>query len=146
MSSLGGKVEMSPPWQSRNVAFCTGLSGMRVNLRVPVKRRRALLRNSLPRDEVKTEFTGLDPEFHSLPILNTALQFLEDGRVVFLAGCDHVVDDTGEFVGRRSHRLRRAEPGLHAPKVIPEEGLTPVQPLRCHPQGERRPVLGWSRS
>jgi hypothetical protein len=53
-----------------------------------------------------------------------------------------VVDDTGEFVGRCSHRLRRAEPGLHAPKVIPEEGLTPVQPLRCHPQGQSCPVFG----
>jgi hypothetical protein len=38
-----GKVEMSPPWQSRNVAFGRGLRGVRVNLRVPVKRRRALL-------------------------------------------------------------------------------------------------------
>jgi hypothetical protein len=38
-----GKVEMSPLWQSRNVVFCLGLSGLHVNLRVPVKRRRALL-------------------------------------------------------------------------------------------------------
>src|SRR5437016_5488962 len=37
------KVEMSPPWQSRNVAFGLGLSGVHGNLRVPVKRRRALL-------------------------------------------------------------------------------------------------------
>jgi hypothetical protein len=34
---------MSYRWQSRNVAFGLGLSGMRVNLRVPVKRRRAML-------------------------------------------------------------------------------------------------------
>ena len=38
-----GKVEMSSPWQSRNVAFCLGFSGVRVNLLVPVKRRRALV-------------------------------------------------------------------------------------------------------
>ena len=38
-----GKVEMSPPWQSRNVAFSLDALGVRVNLRVPVKRRRALL-------------------------------------------------------------------------------------------------------
>jgi hypothetical protein len=42
-SSCQGKVEMSPLWQSRNVVFCLGLSGLHVNLRVPVKRRRALL-------------------------------------------------------------------------------------------------------
>jgi hypothetical protein len=34
---------MSPPLQSRNVAFGLGLRGVRVNLLVPVKRRRALL-------------------------------------------------------------------------------------------------------
>jgi len=34
---------MSPPWQSRNVAFSLDALGVRVNLRVPVKRRRALL-------------------------------------------------------------------------------------------------------
>ena len=38
-----GKVEMSCPWQSRNVAFPLGLLGVHVNLRVPVKRRRAML-------------------------------------------------------------------------------------------------------
>jgi hypothetical protein len=38
-----GKVEMSCRWQSRNVAFWPGLSGVHVNLRVPVKRRRAML-------------------------------------------------------------------------------------------------------
>ena len=38
-----GKVEMSPSWQSRNVPFCLGLCGVRGILRVPVKRRRALL-------------------------------------------------------------------------------------------------------
>ena len=38
-----GKVEMSPRWQSRNVPFCPGLSEVHVNLRVPVKRRRALV-------------------------------------------------------------------------------------------------------
>jgi hypothetical protein len=38
-----GKVEMSPFWQSRNVPFSLGLCGLHVNLRAPVKRRRALL-------------------------------------------------------------------------------------------------------
>ena len=38
-----GKVEMSPSWQSRNVPFCLGLWKVHVNLRVPVKRRRALV-------------------------------------------------------------------------------------------------------
>jgi hypothetical protein len=38
-----GKVEMSPCWQSRNVPFSLGLGGVHVNLRVPVKRRRAML-------------------------------------------------------------------------------------------------------
>jgi hypothetical protein len=38
-----GKVEMSPSWQSRNVVFCLGLCGVRVILRLPVKRRRALV-------------------------------------------------------------------------------------------------------
>ena len=38
-----GKIEMSPSQQSRNVPFSLGLSGVRVNLRVSVKRRRALL-------------------------------------------------------------------------------------------------------
>lgn len=48
-----GKVEMSPCWQSRNVPFLPGLVEWHVKLRVPVKRRRALLasnplRNSRP--------------------------------------------------------------------------------------------------
>jgi hypothetical protein len=38
-----GKVEMSPSRQSRNVVFVAGLLEMRVSLRVPVKRRRALV-------------------------------------------------------------------------------------------------------
>ena len=38
-----GKVEMSPSRQSRNVPFSLGLGGVHVNLRVPVKRRRAML-------------------------------------------------------------------------------------------------------
>jgi hypothetical protein len=38
-----GKVEMSYSRQSRNVVFCLGLRGARVNLLVPVKRRRALV-------------------------------------------------------------------------------------------------------
>jgi len=38
-----GNVEMSCLWQSRNVAFPLGLSGVRVILRVPVKRKRAKL-------------------------------------------------------------------------------------------------------
>jgi hypothetical protein len=38
-----GKVEMSYRWQSRNVVFCLGRSGASVILRVPVKRRRALV-------------------------------------------------------------------------------------------------------
>ncbi len=37
------KVEMSPRWQSRNVPFCLGLFGVHVILRLPVKRRRAML-------------------------------------------------------------------------------------------------------
>jgi len=36
------KVEMSPSRQSRNVPLCLGLSGVRVNLRLPVKRRRCV--------------------------------------------------------------------------------------------------------
>jgi len=43
MTSCQGKVEMSPSEQSRNVPFCLVPRGVRVNLRVPVKRRRALL-------------------------------------------------------------------------------------------------------
>jgi hypothetical protein len=38
-----GKVEMSPSRQNRNVPFSLGLGGVHVNLRVPVKRRRAML-------------------------------------------------------------------------------------------------------
>src|SRR5690349_15821513 len=38
-----GKVEMSPSWQSRNVPFCPVAGRARVILRLPVKRRRALL-------------------------------------------------------------------------------------------------------
>jgi hypothetical protein len=38
-----GKVEMSYPWQSRNVAFRRGYLEVRVKLLVPVKRRRALV-------------------------------------------------------------------------------------------------------
>ena len=34
---------MSPLWQSRNVPFSLALGGVHVNLRVPVKRRRAML-------------------------------------------------------------------------------------------------------
>jgi hypothetical protein len=37
------KIEMSPSAQSRNVPFSPGLEEVRVNLRVPVKRRRAML-------------------------------------------------------------------------------------------------------
>ena len=90
--------------------------------------------NSLPRDEIETKLAGLDSEFHSFPVLNAMLQLLEDGRVVFLMSGDHVIDDAGQFVSGRSHGLRCAEPSFHTAKVIPEEGLTPMQPLRCHPQ------------
>jgi hypothetical protein len=38
-----GKVEMSPSEQSRNVPFAASLRGVHVNLRMPVKRRRAML-------------------------------------------------------------------------------------------------------
>jgi hypothetical protein len=38
-----GKVEMSPRWQNRNVPFGLGLLGAHVILRLPVKRRRAML-------------------------------------------------------------------------------------------------------
>ena len=38
-----GKVEMSPCWQSRNVPMGRGLEKLHVKLRVPVKRRRAML-------------------------------------------------------------------------------------------------------
>ena len=38
-----GKVEMSPSGQNRNVPFSLVLGGVHVNLRVPVKRRRAML-------------------------------------------------------------------------------------------------------
>jgi hypothetical protein len=38
-----GKVEMSPSRQNRNVPFSLDLGGVHVNLRVPVKRRRAML-------------------------------------------------------------------------------------------------------
>src|ERR1035437_9457538 len=38
-----GKVEMSPSRQNRNVPFSLGVGGVHVNLRVPVKRRRAML-------------------------------------------------------------------------------------------------------
>src|SRR5438876_570137 len=51
-----GKVEMSPSWQSRNVPFCLRLSEVHVNVRVPVKRRRALLAsnpNSSADDEME---------------------------------------------------------------------------------------------
>ena len=41
-SGLAG-IEMSPRWQSRNVPFCPGPCGVRVNLLVPVKRRRAMV-------------------------------------------------------------------------------------------------------
>jgi len=58
-----------------------------------VKRKQALLRNSLPVDEFEAKCTGLGPEFHSFPILNAALQLLKDGCVVFLVSCDHVIDD-----------------------------------------------------
>jgi len=63
-----------------------------------VKRRRALLRNSHPGDEIEAEFTGLDPKFHSLPVLHAALKLLEDGSVVFLSVCQHVVNDSGKLV------------------------------------------------
>jgi hypothetical protein len=44
LSSLcQGKIEMSPRWQNRNVPFGLGLLGVHVNLRLPVKRRRAML-------------------------------------------------------------------------------------------------------
>jgi hypothetical protein len=42
-----GKVEMSSPRQSRNVAFGPGLSGVHVNLPASAKRRRALLASNL---------------------------------------------------------------------------------------------------
>jgi hypothetical protein len=38
-----GKVEMSPCWQSRNVAFSPGVLRIHVSLSLPVKRRRAML-------------------------------------------------------------------------------------------------------
>src|ERR1035437_5578305 len=41
--SCQGKVEMSPSRQNRNVPFSLDLGGVHVNLRVPVKRRLAML-------------------------------------------------------------------------------------------------------
>jgi len=38
-----------------------------------VKRKRALLRNGLPRDEFEAKCAGLGSEFHSFPVLNAAL-------------------------------------------------------------------------
>src|SRR4051794_6846150 len=43
IASCQGKVEMSPRWQSRNVPFSPSCRGVRDILRVPVKRRRAML-------------------------------------------------------------------------------------------------------
>lgn len=39
-----GKVEMASLWQSRDVAFCLGLLGQHVNLRLSVKRRRCVMK------------------------------------------------------------------------------------------------------
>jgi len=44
IAACQGKVAISPPWQSRNVAFSLDALGVRVNLRVPVKRERPELR------------------------------------------------------------------------------------------------------
>jgi hypothetical protein len=63
---------------------------------------KALLRNSLPRDEVETKFAGRGSEFHSLSVLKP-MQFLEDGGVVFLMSGDHVIDDAGQLESGCGH-------------------------------------------
>ena len=57
-----------------------------------MEHKRALLRNSHPDGEIEAEFAGVDPKFHSLPVLHAALKLLEDGSVVFLSACHYVVN------------------------------------------------------
>jgi hypothetical protein len=65
---------------------------------LPGEREAALLRNNHPGDEIEAEFTSLDAKFHSLPVLHAALKLLEDGSVVFLSACHHVVNNSGNLV------------------------------------------------
>ena len=54
------------PWQSRNVVFCRGFSRVHVNLRVPVKRRRALVATN-PIKEYPAGTQRDDEEYVFLP-------------------------------------------------------------------------------
>ena len=78
------KVEMSCVRQSRNVAFSLVLSEMHVNLLVPVKRRRALLRNKLDGNQFISEFFGLCIKPVPFPRLSLVFLFLEDTLVIIL--------------------------------------------------------------
>src|SRR2546421_13100823 len=108
---------MSCSWQSRNVAFCSGLS------RVPVKRRRALLRNSLHGDQMQPQFACLCQKPVSFPLLITSFLILENRRVVLQPVCDQMVDDTGQFVCNGSNGFRRTEARFHSAEILPEKCL-----------------------
>jgi hypothetical protein len=81
-----------------------------------VKRRRALLRNKPRRHELEPEVFCLGNKFRPLAILRAALLLLEG-----------------------------THPSAHAAEIITEIALASVETLGAQPQGERRPVLGWSR-
>jgi hypothetical protein len=54
-----------------------------------------------------------------------------------------VVNDSGKLVYGCGYRFGCAEPGFHASKIIPQEGLTSMKSLRCHSQSQRSPFLRW---
>src|SRR5882672_7824338 len=106
------------------------------------KRRRALLRNSLYRHQLKSEFSCLCAKPISLAVLNAALLLLEDCRVILLLARDHVVDNTRQLVRDSGDRFRRAEAGLHPAEILAEERLALVQCLGGESQRQRRAILG----
>ena len=101
-------------------------------LGLSAKRRRALLRNNIHRNELESQFSGLSLQLTPLSLLCPMLLVMEYGAVIFLLGGNHVVDDASEFVGNSSDGFRSAEASLQPPKIVTQVSLAPVQCLSCY--------------
>jgi len=123
--------EIYPPMEAQtNAAYAPLIAWMSFRLVIPW--RVALLRNRVYGDELKAQFFGLRMQFCALPVLSSALLFLEDGRVVFLLLRDHEVDDPCQLVRGCGHRFRSIHASLHPAKVVAQEALAVMQTLSPH--------------
>jgi len=85
-----------------------------------------LLRNNVDGHQLKAEFSGLYVQSGRFLVSPALLLFLKDGGIVFLLGCNHVVDDPGEFVSCGGHGFWSFHAGFHAAEVISKETVAAV--------------------